>query len=432
MITSTIGKTFLKAYNEKYGTTYDGRTFFMEKFYPLFFDQNKYMMTAGNSPLENPKISWNDMIHGKKEYETTSRRKERFEKLIEKIDSNVPDASIARGYPTIDICTTTSGQVSNLSLPTTEEDLYLSWVGDALGVGVLGGFSILFMKKEILLDIYTGWSFYRQVLNSNTKLKGNQINTWNAQWLSHYYDSKDFISGNPLANFNPYSSSNDGILSVDSQIWTKVLMGISVKYHDAKVLGYIYSIGQTNTTVGFIPFDLTGIRRPKQLYKKIFGEEDSRKAEDLWGTAYGFKAICAEGAIGLKAMEPKGLKAFVENKKPKVPKNDAETINNKVYKIWILAMLNNEDLWEKSQMFAQMLKEASHDKEKSVSTKRKNLVNNVLEATNKKQFVTAATEIAPFVVDMDEFKNVVKEIHGMPNDNVPYFLTLIRFQFNTI
>ena len=58
MITSNIGKIFLDAYNEKYGTSYDARTFFLEQFYPLFFDQNKYMMTAGNSPLENPKLSW--------------------------------------------------------------------------------------------------------------------------------------------------------------------------------------------------------------------------------------------------------------------------------------------------------------------------------------------------------------------------------------
>mgnify|MGYP000157187141 CR=1 FL=1 len=70
MITSNIGKIFLDAYNEEYGTSYDARTFFLEQFYPLFFDQNKYMMTAGNSPLENPKLSWDDMIKGKKPFET--------------------------------------------------------------------------------------------------------------------------------------------------------------------------------------------------------------------------------------------------------------------------------------------------------------------------------------------------------------------------
>lgn len=31
---------FLEIYNETYGTNYDARTFFVEKFYPLFFDHN--------------------------------------------------------------------------------------------------------------------------------------------------------------------------------------------------------------------------------------------------------------------------------------------------------------------------------------------------------------------------------------------------------
>ena len=68
MITATIGKIFLEAYNRKYGTKYDAKTFFVEVYYPLFFDQEKYLMTAGNTPLENPKISWADMISGKKNF----------------------------------------------------------------------------------------------------------------------------------------------------------------------------------------------------------------------------------------------------------------------------------------------------------------------------------------------------------------------------
>ena len=142
MITSTIGKIFLQAYNEEYGTNYDARSFFIEQFYPLFFDQNKYMMTAGNSPLENPKLSWDDMLKGKKPYESEARRKERYDKLMAKIETCEADASIARGYPSLDVNATTSGQVTDLQLPIQIDDVYLSWFGDALGVGVQGGFSM--------------------------------------------------------------------------------------------------------------------------------------------------------------------------------------------------------------------------------------------------------------------------------------------------
>ena len=438
MITSNIGKIFLDAYNEEYGTNYDARGFFLEQFYPLFFDQNKYMMTAGNSPLENPKLSWDDMIKGKKPYETPEQRKSRFEKLINKIDESEADASIARGYASLDVTATTSGQVTDMKLPNSQEEIYTSWIGDALGIGVQGGFSILFSKKEILLDIFKGWKLYRESLNKTSMLKGNQINTWNGQWLSHYYDDRVYDEKMPLAGYNPYNTNKDGLINIDTQTWTKILIGISRKYDNSQLLGYIYSIGQTNTTIGFVPFDLSQIRRPIHLYKKIFGMHNSRNAEDLWGTAFGFKTACTYGGIGIKAMEPKGLRDYVypkgnkDPKQPKAPKNENEQINFNVYKIWILAMLNNDDLWEKSQELAELLNEASCNKDKSISTKPKNLVEAMLNATNKKLFVEAATEVIPFINKIDEFKGIVKEIHSMPTDNVPYFLTLLRFQYKTL
>lgn len=431
MITSNIGKIFLDAYNEEYGTNYDARTFFLEQFYPLFFDQNKYMMTAGNSPLENPKLSWDDMIKGKKTYETPEQRKCRFEKMIKKTDKSEADMSIARGYASLDIAAPTSGQVTDLKLPNSQEESYASWIGDALGVGVQGGFSILFSKKEILLDIFEGWKLYRKCLNETSMLKGNQINTWNGQWLSHYYDPREYDADMPLAGYSPYNTNKDGIINIDTQTWTKILIAVSKKYRNSQILGYIYSIGKTNKTIGFIPFDLTQIRRPIHLYEKIFGMSDGRNAESLWGTEIGFKTACTYGAIGIKAMEPKGLRDYVyKGKQPKA--HNYDNINYNVYIIWIYAMLNNDELWEKSQELAKLLNEASSDKDKSISTKRKNLVETVLNATNKKQFIAAATEVVSFIDKKDEFKGIVKEIHGMPTDNVPYFLTLLRFQYKTL
>lgn len=388
-------------------------------------------MTAGNSPLENPKLSWDDMIKGKKPYETPEQRKSRFEKMIKKTDKSEADMSIARGYASLDIAAPTSGQVTNLKLPNSQEESYASWIGDALGVGVQGGFSILFSKKEILLDIFEGWKLYRKCLNETSMLKGNQINTWNGQWLSHYYDPREYDADMPLAGYSPYNTNKDGIINIDTQTWTKILIAVSKKYRNAQILGYIYSIGKTNKTIGFIPFDLTQIRRPIHLYEKIFGMSNGRNVESLWGTAIGFKTACTYGAIGIKAMEPKGLRDYVyKGKQPKA--HNYDNINYNVYIIWIYAMLNNDELWEKSQELAKLLNEASSDKDKSISTKRKNLVETMLNATNKKQFIAAATEVVSFIGKIDEFKGIVKEIHGMPTDNVPYFLTLLRFQYKTL
>lgn len=56
------------------------------------------------------------------------------------------------------------------------------------------------------------------------------------------------------------------------------------------MMGYAYSIGQMNTTLGFLPFSLTQIRKPVQLYTRFFGLDQAKDAESLWGTGMGFLA----------------------------------------------------------------------------------------------------------------------------------------------
>ena len=82
-------------------------------------------MTAGNSPLENPKLSWDDMIKGKKPFETPERRQERINKMIHKIETEKADASIAIGYGVVDATAATTGQISSIAFPDNKEDIYL-------------------------------------------------------------------------------------------------------------------------------------------------------------------------------------------------------------------------------------------------------------------------------------------------------------------
>ena len=428
MITATIGKIFLEAYNEKFGKHYDAKSFFVEVYHPLFFDSNKYLQWVQNSPFVQ-------MEKGQKvETLTQAERKEKLQKYIQKVeDCNKPDASIAPGFPASEEkeFATTSGQVTNIDFSTTKDDIYLSWLGSSLGVGLQGGLSILFSDKQILLDLFDGWQLYRKVINENDKMKGNQVNTWNGQWLAHCYDQGNFYIDQPMAGFNPFESSKDG-MNVATQSWTKVIIGISRQFNSPKIMGYVYNLGQTNTSVGFIPFSLDHIRKPIQLYTKLFGVDEGKKAEDLWGTEKGFRTCCQKGAIGIEAMQPKGLRQYMmadKDKTVKLPKNDEkQIINFHTYQIWLLAMLNNEELWTKSKEFAQTL-QTYVNKDKKLSTKRGNLVKNILTATSKKTFLLALSEIASDIESFSLIDENAKIIHMMPTDNVPYYLTLIRFHY---
>lgn len=433
MIAASIGKIFLDAYNEKYESKYNAKDFFVEKYYELFYNHNKYMMSAGNSPLENPKLSWDKMRSGIIPYESIEKRNERFTKTVEKIEAGPADASIAIGFPTLDLTATTSGQVTNLDLPIRTDDVYLSWIGSGFGIGVQSGLSILFSNKKILLDLYEGWRLYRKCLNKTPGLRGNQINTWNGQWLAHRYNNNAYDESNPLASFNPFGSMKDGGMEVITEAWTQVLVGIARNFPDTSLIAYVYSLGQTNVTVGFVPFDLPRIRQPYDLYEKFFGTTQREQVEQLFGTALGFTRACQMGAIGVKALEPIGFRdCFDKGIVPKFNNNDEEkTINYNTYQIWLLSMLNNEQLWEKAHDIAVTLNSYSMS-DKNAKKVKSQEVSNLLSSVNRKQFIESLTEIIKSSSDIDHLTETAELIHCMPIDNVPYFLTLIRFQYAVV
>lgn len=438
MYATTVGRTFLKAYNQKFEKDYTARAFFEEVFISLFFDHTKYMMTAGNSPLENPKISWDDMIKGKKNFETQERRQERISKMIHKIESERADASIAVGYGVVDSTAATSGQITNIDFPDNKDDIYLSWIGAGLGIGVAGGLTLLFDHEQLLLDIFDGWKHYRDYLERYPTMKGNQINTWNGRWIAHRYGNEDFDEAKPTAYFNPLMPASEGLLNLQTIEWSNVLLGIARNYSLDNLVGYLYSIGQSNSTIGFIPFKLKDIIRPCQLYAKIFGEstfkQDALAVEKLLGTGMGLRAACQAGAIGVASMEPKGLRTFFPTEKgtKKVSFNKREDGEQKIifntYLIWILAMLNNEKLWDLSQEIAELLLKYEAGAGKARSN-RVNNVNQLFESTTAKLFLQRLIPIIEDEEQVEMYRNLGKIIHSMPKDNVPYFNILIRFQY---
>lgn len=435
MYTSAIGRSFLNAYNKRCEKQYTAKAFFQEIFIPLFFDHPKYMLTAGNSPLENPKLSWEEMIKKNKPFETSEQRQERIRKMIEKIESEPADASIAVGYGAADTTAATSGQITNMVISNDKEAVYCSWIGAALGIGVTGGITILFDCDSLLLDLFEGWKFYRDYLNNYPLMKGNQINTWNAHWIAHRYDAS-FDPDDPAYGISQLATTNNGLLNLSTLSWIHVLLPIAETLPLDTLVGYLYSIGQANTTIGFIPFKLSDLSRPNKLYAAIFGKEslnqNLQKIENLYGTAFGLRAACQYGSIGIQAMEPKGLRAFLptgkSTKKIAYKENNDQEITFNTYIIWILLMLNNEKLWELSHDFAETLLkyEAGAGKAKKDRTNR---VKQLLESPTPKIFFSNLIPIIEEEEEIAVYEQYSKIIHEMPKDNFPYFNTLIRLQY---
>jgi hypothetical protein len=457
MIAATIGRTFLNAWNEKYQKEYSAKEFFDKEYFSLFFDHPKYMQWITNSPFVQMKKGQ------KPEFLTHDERIEKLNDLHAKIDSGLRDASIAIGFPASEEkeFATTSGLVTDLNLQPHADEVYLSWIGGGLGVGVAGGYSVFFNHPQILLTIYDGWKIYRKFLNDATldKLAGNKINSWNGQWLSFAY-SLDYEE-NPdfgfLSNCNFFKQDEKEIV-IDTIFWAKFYFNLSEKLSDETVTAYIYSLGQTNKTMGFIPFRFHQGRSILGIYKILFGENDALTQKKDYENMFGIhiKRACELGAVGLQALEPHGLRehfdkakmpdfsttsvtekngeapeAFEERKKKANQKNYENIISFRTYKTWLLAMItkNKQEDLHYSEEVAKALKEYRADAKKR---DRANLLENeLLQAKTKKQFLDG---LATLINDVDPklletFKTLRDKVHLMTAEDFGYFVVLLKFDY---
>ena len=431
MITSVVGRTFLNAYNEQYGKTYSPKEFFEKEYWQLFYNNPKYMQWVTNSPFVQMKSGQKPHLLNDEE------RLEKLEALYEKANKEVPDASFALGFPASESkeYASTSGLVSDLAIPVNEEEVYLSWIGSGLGIGVAGGFTILFDNPVITLQTFEGWKAYRKYLNDPTleKLRGNQVNTWNGQWLSYSMNPQEYDQ-----DFDLVELTQQGIFKVDASLaevntvnWSQLFFSLSQQFPKAEMMGYVYGFGQTNKTIGFIPFQFKSGSAIKEVYKQLFGGKYSnpKEFESLFGMH--IKRACELGSIGLLALRPEGLKKYLKEGKNLSFKKDEDLINYQAYKTWLIAMLskNKEEITDYTLELAKTI-----HKYRSGGTKldRKTLIEKELFASpSKRGFIEALTKMVKDLEgeDLITIKKLKDEVHLMTNEEYGYFCTLLKFDY---
>ncbi len=436
MITSVVGRTFLNAYNEKYGKELTAKEFFEQEYWEIFYNHSKYLQWVTNSPFVQMKSGQKPHLLNENE------RIEKLSALYEKVEKEIPDASFALGFPASETkeYASTSGLVSDVIIPVDENEVYLSWIGSGLGITVAGGFTILFDNPKITLETFEGWKIYRKYLNDPTldKLRGNQINTWNGQWLTYSMDPDRFRD-----DFDFAELQNEGIFKVDTTLaevatvnWSRLFFSLSQEFPKSEMMGYVYGFGQTNKTIGFIPFQLKSGGTIKEVYQQLvdldsFGEfkVDKKEFESLFGMH--IKRACELGSIGILALRPEGLEKYMKEGKTFSIKKDEDIIIYQAYKTWLLAMLskNKEEITDYTMQMAKVI-QSYRNGGKGMS--RITLVDkHLFETKSKREFLEHLTSILTDADDahLEEIKQLKNEIHLMTNEEFVYFSTLLKFDF---
>ncbi len=431
MITTVVGKTFLEAYNQKYKTRITPKEFFEEVYFELFYNHSKYMQWVTNSPFVQ-------MKNGQKpETLTFAERKEKLENLFEKVENHEPDASFAIGFPASESkeFASTSGLVSDLNIPTTPEDIYLSWIGSGLGIGVAGGFTILFDDPTITLQTFEGWKVYRKYLKDDglDKLRGNQINTWNGQWLRYSLDEDLFREDFDFAELtnNKIFEVSSTLVEVNTVNWSELFFSLSQLYPKGELTGYVYGLGQTNKTIGFIPFYFKSGTRIIEIYQQLFGSvnTDKKKFEALFGMH--IKRACELGSIGLQALRPESIIKYMGDDKNLSFKKEEDTFNYFAYKTWLIAMLskNKEEITDYTLELAETILRYRNG---SKGMERPTLINKELFASKtKRSFIEALTIMLKDLesTDLEKIKILKDHVHLMTNEEFGYFCTLLKFDY---
>jgi hypothetical protein len=435
MYTSYIGKKFLKIYRSEYKKQedYSAKQFFDEVMFPLFFQEDFHLMHVGNSPFfQKPKPE--DIItNGNKSLAQLNN-------LRKKIETGIPSGSVYVGYAAEEIKATSSGQLSSINFKIDSEEMYASWIGQALAIGVNGGFVMLIDEEKVLRTLFNGWEKYRRFLQQTPNLKDKQIETWNGHWLA--------LSLSNLLDDIDYSRIETaeviGNIAIPTKKWSQIMFSLAKQYPKKTITAYAYTLSQTNTTLGFINIYLPEIRRMYELRDKIFINQEKTVLKDadidMLETYFRFNEACKIGTIGLQSIEPRGLrefmikgsKDFAQGKDYKFT-DENSFLSYQLYKLWIIAMLNKTELLKLASDVATALlyHEQKDLKESRGKTDKGQDTSKIKDAKNIREFIENLTELMAKSPNgnSDTFKEVVEQILKMPSDNFPLFATLIRFEY---
>ncbi len=436
MYTSFIGQRFLEIYNKEKKKKLTAKEFFEKEVFKKFYNHEKYFKWVVNSPFVQ-KLSARDSKTVKTFEE---KQNTRLRKLYYRIEQEPADSSFAIGFPSATDTYDTSGQVTNICLPLDKEDILFSWIGAGFGIEIEGGQVWYINDEKILLTIYEGWDLYRKQLESRAiDLKGNEIDAWNTIWLEYKYNSNaaspKFIIDNYVEIIS--TGKDKGKYAIKSMNWIRVLFLLAKIFPNRQIpifsASYIFK-KQKYSSIGFIILNLPQVQKLFQFYPKIFGSSNAlsnTELEKIYTAEMGFERAAMFGVIGLRALEPSDFENFMKDKKTKREVNKTTIF---IYKLWIIAMLNKEELLELSKQAAQKLYDYFEKSESGTRNKREQLVKDILGTRKRESLFEALNSLSDSDLQYAPWVQLVKNkvMSSISIDNVRLFVDLIKTDFNAL
>lgn len=435
MYTAYIGRRLVDLLNTRDQSQRTVSEFFSGEYFELFFDNERYLQHVNNSKFDQAYKQ-----KGKSPL-TLSLRATVLAAQQTRIENDAPDGSFFLGGAAAEVTAGTSGQVTDIQLPVSPDEVYASWIGAALGIGVSGGMNVLVDNDDVLLALYDGWKFYRRYLTQSPDLKPHQVNTWNGWWITNVF-RYGYDPANPFENQPDVKvDKTSGGAVLETQKWVKVVFSIARKLSgQTSLTTYVYALSQMNTTVGYIQIKLPEIVSvERELRRQLFarrGNLNDEAIDDLYNTEMGFQKACTLGAIGIQTLEPESLREYMPKpagggkplKSPKTP-NDSLWITYTIYQTWLIAMLDNQQLLTLSEEIAQMLASITDVSQRGKKTNY-NLVLGLVESESRPKFLGQLAELTKAAPEQHELLDQAgNTIATLPIVQMPLFMALLKLKY---
>lgn len=445
MYTVEIGRQFLKYYNQKTGNDYTALEFFEEEFFPVVFecdDKEQLYPFIHNSSFHQSSYP---SIAKKEEMEVSEYRKERFYEDLELVPKGEISLSHSKliGAKSGSPSDVPSGQVSDIEMDISRDEMIYSWIGGAFGIAFKGGYDVLIHDNELNWQIFLGWKFYRKFIEQTPNVKARQLTDWNANWIYYGGDYKkelDRSFSETVRGINEDNSRSKNI-SIRKIEWSKIILAISKFFNKKKrILAYAYKFGfgQTfNRTLGFFPIQFNQINSWYELFEQHLQADSDISSEgwvaltEVYQSEFNLVKAIMRGGIGIQALRPKGLFKYASKKNLSKQNSASKKIKFIIFKTWLIAMLNKKEILEISDKLAGVLYQYSTNNERGKTEKSRD-VDKLWEAKNLNTFIDRLTTITEKSDETDIFKEVVNTVVlDLPEDRFRLFITLTKFNYKT-
>lgn len=267
MITIKSGELLVKRYNKENNTQLTPKEFFKSVIAPLLFYGNRHLVCWQNSKFSQY------INKNKIKLQTEGINAETFNNILndfcEAIDN--PRNNVLTTLNIFGGCAIPKYGVTTLfsysdNLDFNQDERYCSFIGSSVAL-LIEGWCVILDNEDVIWEIFKGIEKYRQIIDTNENLSGNQIYAWNTIYLFNKYLGDVDTICDEYFDDNGKLSLNIGSNGISFSNFLYLIQSIN---KDIKMLHFFNDNGHQTKSCTSVLIDLDYVSNQSKMFKQLY------------------------------------------------------------------------------------------------------------------------------------------------------------------